>query len=199
MKKLPDKTLTGWWSKIAFFQSPLYDIEGPCLTFDLDVVIVDNIDCFFEHEKDQFCMKWDYSKGKRIDHGHSSCVMRFEAGKYGHIYDKLDLSKIDHGTHNTQAGFKKHKYWGDQLWITHHTKNVKLWPKPWIVKFSRDCHRDPRTKVPIGEKSVNKIGLDTQEFFVPHQGKVIVFSGKNSKNELAVKKIEKWWHAEDLC
>ena len=40
------------WMKLTTFQSPLDDIKGTTLFLDLDVVIVDNIDCFFEIEGD---------------------------------------------------------------------------------------------------------------------------------------------------
>ena len=38
------------WLKVTSFADPLYDITGPTLFIDLDVVIVGNIDCFFEPE-----------------------------------------------------------------------------------------------------------------------------------------------------
>jgi len=191
---LTDTSLKGWWSKLAFFQKHP-TVEGPCLTFDLDMVIVDNIDCFFDYEPEKFCMKWDYTTGKKINHGHSSCVMRFEANRYMHIHDAFDINRYDCGIHNTERGFKRHHYWGDQLWITECVgEPVSLWPKDWIVKFSRDCHRDPKTKEPIGERSVNKIGLHTQEFFVPDRAKVIAFSGKHLRNENELDKIGTWWN-----
>lgn len=202
-KPLRDKSLRGWWTKIAFFQSPLFDIEGPVLTMDLDVVIVDNIDCFFDYKPGSFFMKQDYgSKGSK-QYGHSSCIMRFEAGKHGHIYDNLDLSKLDHVEHHTKShGMKKHKYWGDQIWITEQMKNkdVKLWPKEWIPKFAKDCHLDPRTKEPIGDrKGAGKLDYSKFEFKIPNDAKILVFSGRKHRNENEMKKIGKWWHSRDLC
>ena len=200
-KPLQDKTLKGWWTKIAFFQSPLFDIEGPCLTFDLDMVIVDNIDCFFEHQPGKFCMKWDYSNKGKKQHGHSSCVMRFNANEHPHIYNKLNLSKMDHITHHTQAtGIKRHKYWGDQIWITEQVKDVALWPKEWIPKFGRDCHKDPRNDRVLGErKGLAQLDLSKFKFFIPEDAKVLAFSGRKQRNEKELKKIGKWWHARDLC
>ena len=40
------------WNKLATYSSPLYDLQGQALFLDLDVVIVDSIDCFFEHDAD---------------------------------------------------------------------------------------------------------------------------------------------------
>jgi len=196
-KPLVDKSLKGWWTKIAFFQSPLFDIEGDVLLIDLDMVIVDNIDCFFEHEPERFCMKWD-----NPGHGHSSCVMRFEANKYSHIYDNLDLSKIAHADDNTKPGFKNNKYWGDQIWITEQMKDVPKkeqvvnWPKAWIPKFSIDCHREIKSKkifadIPCSQRKQG-------EFFVPDDAKIIAFAGPNGNNKRHATKISKWWHSNDI-
>ena len=46
VRKLPfAKEYTGYWNKLSLF-SPEAKLSGPCLYFDLDVVISDNIDCF---------------------------------------------------------------------------------------------------------------------------------------------------------
>jgi len=191
-KPLLDKSLEGWWAKVAFFQSPLFDIEGPVLSIDLDMVIVDNIDCFFDYEPDEFCMKWDYA-----GHGHSSCVMRREAGKYGHIYNDLEINEEDFAIHNTVAGFKKKKYWGDQAWITEQMEgNVKIWPKEWVQKFLKDCHRNPETKKSIEERDeqfAHRLDLSKEEFFIPKDCKIIAFSGVHGRHETELDKIGKWW------
>ena len=43
---LPEKA----WKKLGLFTDELADLEGEALFLDLDVVIRDNIDCFFEKE-----------------------------------------------------------------------------------------------------------------------------------------------------
>jgi hypothetical protein len=197
-KPLRDRELRGWWSKIAFFQPPLFDIEGPCLTFDLDMVIVDNIDCFFDYRPGGFCMKWDYTDKGKKQYGHSSCVMRFNANEHAHIYEKLDLNRMDHVIHHThKTGIKRHKYWGDQIWITKQMRgrDIKLWPKPWIRKFAKDCHRNPKTKIPVGDKpGAAKLDYSKLEFFVPEGTKVIAFSGRKQRNEKELGKIGRWWN-----
>jgi hypothetical protein len=196
-KPIEDKSLRGWWTKIEFFKNPLSDIEGPILVLDLDIVIVDNLDCFFEYQPDNFCMKWDYA-----GHGHSSCVMRFNAREYSHIYDNLDLSQIDHAIDNRNSSFKKHKFWGDQIWITEQMeqdpkhRQVVNWPKEWIPKFSIDCYRERSSKrvfatIPSAQRTAG-------EFFVPDDAKIIVFAGPNGNNKNHEHVIKQWWHSEDL-
>lgn len=143
--------LKGWWPKIQYFKSPLFDIEGPMLTIDLDNIIIDNIDCLFEYETDKFCMKKHPNPAKG---GYDSCVMRFEVNQYSHIYDRLDFDKIDYSIDNSTKDFQKKKYWGDQIWITEQMKNdpnkrkVVTWPIDWVIKLKElpiETRRDTNT------------------------------------------------------
>lgn len=56
----PDKC----WQKIATFNSSLADLKGKTLFLDLDLVIIDNIDCFFSYS-DQFTIikDWRHNTG----------------------------------------------------------------------------------------------------------------------------------------
>ena len=77
----------GWWNKLQMFNTDVMG-EGEWLYFDLDVVIVDNIDCFFEHEK--FGILRDFI---RPDNGilpgkeYNSSIMRFNSKEYSSIYE----------------------------------------------------------------------------------------------------------------
>ena len=54
---LPEKA----WKKLGLFTDKLADLEGEALFLDLDVVIRDNIDCFFEKEGEFYIIKdWDF-------------------------------------------------------------------------------------------------------------------------------------------
>ena len=50
---LPEKA----WKKLGLFSNNLGDLEGEALFLDLDVVIRDNIDCFFEKEGEFYIIK----------------------------------------------------------------------------------------------------------------------------------------------
>ena len=50
-KPFPRHDMEGWWNKLQLFHPDL--LEGVNLYMDLDVVIVDNIDCFITHSKDE--------------------------------------------------------------------------------------------------------------------------------------------------
>ncbi len=74
VRKLPFHDYEHWWNKLTLF-SPEANLEGNCLYLDLDVVILDNIDCFFKYEKktDVVLMR-DFNPTTQ---GFNSSLMRF--------------------------------------------------------------------------------------------------------------------------
>ena len=44
---LPSNIPERGWKKLTTFSPELYDLKGTALFLDIDIVIVDNIDCFF--------------------------------------------------------------------------------------------------------------------------------------------------------
>ena len=52
VKQFPEHDLEGWWNKMQLFH-PSVDLPGTTLYMDLDVVITENIDCFFEIGEDK--------------------------------------------------------------------------------------------------------------------------------------------------
>lgn len=164
--------LKGWWPKVQYFKSPLYNIEGPVLALDLDILIVDNIDCFFSFKPEQFVMKKDFWHP-------SSCVMRFEANSHPHIYDKFDAKKLDVFLHNGEPGFKSggrvKKYWGDQVWISEQAgvKKVTLWPNDWIIKWKHKWTMHQTDQYP---------------------GKILVWAGHMKDQRMVCDKIKHIWH-----
>ena len=52
VRKLPFHDYTGWWNKLTLFSKEA-NLKGDSLYFDLDVVITENIDCFFTYKKEK--------------------------------------------------------------------------------------------------------------------------------------------------
>ena len=187
--------LKGWWGKIYFFKAPLADLNGPTLAIDLDMVIISSLEPYFAYKPGVLCMKHDYPKHA----GMSSCIMRLEANTLGHVYANLDFSKMDYAQNNHVPGFKKHKYWGDQIWIADQMKGlpVGIWPKQWNAKFILDCHKDPNTNKLFSNGNAY-YNCAAPVFDIPDEAKVLVFSGVKQRNEKEMDKIGKWWHSKDL-
>ena len=74
------------WRKISTFRRPLFDLVGPTLFLDLDIVIVDSIDPLFDHAGEFLIIK-DWVRPWRPT-GNSS-VYRFEVGAHPELLDRF--------------------------------------------------------------------------------------------------------------
>ena len=74
IRTFPMVNLQGWWNKMQLFHPGI--LEGTTLYMDLDVVITDNIDCFFTYEPEaDFVGMNDFNPDTKI---FNSSVFRFE-------------------------------------------------------------------------------------------------------------------------
>jgi alpha-N-acetylglucosamine transferase len=76
VRKLPFHTYDGWWNKLTLFSEEA-KLEGTCLYLDLDVVILENIDCFFKYnieKPEHFVGMNDFNKHTKL---FNSSVMKF--------------------------------------------------------------------------------------------------------------------------
>ena len=83
VRKFPENDLEGWWNKLQLFH-PNTDLPDTTLYMDLDVVITDNIDCFFTYKPEaDFVGMNDFNP---VTKQWNSSVMRFNQNQY---HDKL--------------------------------------------------------------------------------------------------------------
>ena len=79
---LPEKA----WKKLGLFTDKLADLEGEALFLDLDIVIRDNIDCFFRQEGEFYIIKdWDFPD----DIIGNSSVFKFNVKKHKDIIENF--------------------------------------------------------------------------------------------------------------
>lgn len=99
---LPEGSPERGWNKLSTFEPDLYGLQGNALFLDLDVVIVDNIDCFFQQEGD-FLIIHDWKRPWRIT-GNSS-VYRFKIGAFPEVlpYFRKNFDDIRQKFRNEQA------------------------------------------------------------------------------------------------
>ncbi|CAM1334527.1 glycosyltransferase [Tenacibaculum aestuariivivum] len=159
------------WKKLTTLKSDLYGLKGTALFLDLDIVIVDNIDCFFDVDgvfriiKDHSWRSW------RIT-GNSS-VYRFEIGKHGYVFD--DFLK------NFEEIRKIHR--NEQEYLTHSINdNSKLeyWPKQWCPSFKYDCVS--RFPLAFWKKPT-----------IPKGSKIIIFHGEINPHKAIKGGRGKWY------
>lgn len=122
------------WRKLALFNAPLGDLTGPTLFLDLDVVIVDGMDPFFDHEPDRTCVIRDYRPLRvRGDTwvGNTS-VLRFDAGSHGALLSEFqrDFQAIRRRLRNEQEFVSEY---------FHKRGTLRYWPREWCPSFKHDC------------------------------------------------------------
>jgi hypothetical protein len=103
---------SGWWYKIQLFNANLY--SGDILYFDLDLLIIKNIDWIwelYECNKDKFIACKDFKYLFGYESYVNSSIMMFDVKKYKYIYDnfKLKYTNIFLGDQDYINAFVKEK------------------------------------------------------------------------------------------
>ncbi|HET97966.1 MAG TPA: hypothetical protein ENN98_04625 [Desulfurivibrio alkaliphilus] len=148
------------WRKLLLFEDPLYDLTGKILFFDLDVVIVGNIDCFFAYA-DKLAIVENWSQPNRLI-GQASAFC-FEVGRYRELLSEYLI-------HPDETA---RQYRTEQVYITRRLGrgNFEFFPAEWCRSFKFHC-------MPGGVLN---------SFFTPRQvgkeARVIVFHGNPNPPE----------------
>ncbi len=167
---LPENIPERGWLKLATFQNPLADLKGTALFLDLDVVIVNNIDCFVEFDA-EFAVCFDEKK-KAQKIGNTS-VYRFEIDQHEDI--------LDYFLENFDA--IKSKYRNEQAYLSDKINDkgiLDFWPQDWTPSFKYHC-------IPKFPSNL------WQEPFVPKGAKIILFHGKPEPYEAEKGVSGKWY------
>jgi len=123
-------TFAHGWLKLTSFANPLYDLQGRTLFLDLDIVILDSLDPFFE-QKGEFIVirEWDKSDGT----GNTSAYI-YTIGAH--------TDAIDHLKNNYPASIADVR--NEQEFITGYLSRqgkLSYWPEAWCRSFKRHCLR----------------------------------------------------------
>lgn len=161
IKTLPllDKKLNGWWNKLWLFSSQVANQLNyePTLYLDLDIILVDNIDCFFDIKKDFVIIhEWMRNKHKNASSFNSS-VIKYNPGMFNHIWENFEKNA-------TQI---MKTYPGDQDWISKQVPSASVWPENWCKSFKWHC----TTK-------------NNEACTVPSESRIIVFHGLPNPHDL---------------
>jgi hypothetical protein len=157
------------WTKILTFSERLYDLTGPCLFLDLDLLVISNIDDLFEVEGDVLIIK-DWLKH---DGTGNSSVYRFEVGAHPEVLQEFV---------RRWPGVKK-DYRNEQEYISAVLLRegvLKYWPDTWCRSFKRHC--------------MQPFPLSLFKGPVPPAGaKIIVFHGHPHPDEAIEGRTGKWY------
>lgn len=165
-----------WWYKMYQF-SPDFPVQGDVLYLDMDTVIINNIDKFFEYTN-KFCICQDFNR-KWIPHYDvcNSSIMRWNTGLHRYIWDDFISARAEN----------VRKFRGDQDFVTHSIKKREhtWWPKEWAMSFKWEVFRGGLIKSGTGlgnngswPAEASMYHTPDQPWVIPNETSVIVFHGK---------------------
>lgn len=164
------------WKKLTTFKPELYDLKGVALFLDIDIVIVDNIDCFFTHKAthdDSVMIIRDWKKPWRMV-GNSS-VYRFKVGQ--NTYPNL-LCYFEQNFEQIRQQFRHEQAFLSNYLREHH--HLEYWDSSWCVSFKYHCLQ----KLPMA-------------YFVPPKkpvgAKIIIFHGEINPPDAITGGGGKWY------
>jgi hypothetical protein len=173
------------WQKLAVFREQLGDLTGPTLFLDLDLVIVDALDPFFDLPGRFFIIRDDdlfrrkplrKLKPERDRFLHSvgnSSVFRFEIGAHHYILDAYVADPVA-----AAANYEISQQFQSAQLAAH--GDLHYWPSEWCVSFKNAC-------VPRGLASHWR---DPQ---VPTAAKIVVFAGSPKMSDVLAGQGHKWY------
>lgn len=125
--KVPEHYDGSPWRKLGMFSEKLGSLEGRALFLDLDLVIVDNIDCFLTYSEDEFCIIENWTQaGRGI--GNSS-VYAFTIGVHTEVLQK----------YNNNMMWVLENFDNEQIFLSKTIGNIKFWPDDWCKSFKIHC------------------------------------------------------------
>ena len=164
--KLPDGIPERGWKKLTTFEANLHGLHGTALFLDLDIVIVDDIDCFFEHPG-EFVIIHDWKRRWRIT-GNSS-VYRFNLGAHADLLAEFR----DNQAHVRRTFRHEQAFLSDWL---HRQHRMSYWPDAWCRSFKYHC-------IPHWPKNYWKAPA------IPAGARILIFHGEvNPPDALAGKR-----------
>lgn len=169
---LPEqKSLQGWWYK-PFVFSQDFPVKGKLLFLDLDIVIIKNIDCFFEYTPTKFCIIRDFTRSMNPSWSrYNSSVFRLDSGSLDHVWALL--------VKDPSVTRRLH---GDQDWIYEKVKdNVQFWPDEWCQSYKWEV-RSRAELVGVGRQRNFATVITTPK--IKKETKILVFHGDPKPDQI---------------
>jgi hypothetical protein len=127
--------IKGWWAKLQLFKPELFN--GPTLYFDLDTVIISNIDDMIKEIYNEKFIMW-YEKDKGV---HSSAMMWWN-GDMSSLWNQYQENTPEHWN----ALYLHPPLYGDQGFISEHHSHklfTDILPNEWFhISSKRDKFLD---------------------------------------------------------
>lgn len=162
--------LSGWWYKPWVFSKEL-PLEGTILFFDLDIVVIKNIDELWNYHNNQFCIIRDFNRSTIHSwNKFNSSIFKFQKGQFSFVWENLIRD----------IGITK-KLHGDQDWIFNQIKSdFKFWPDEWIQSYKWEV----RNRQDVIRDGLKRKFKDIANPTVKPETKILVFHGDPKPSEV---------------
>lgn len=177
--QLPNIGVSGWWNKLWLF-SDEFPLDGTVLFLDLDVIVFESLNKFFEYSPGDFCVIRDFTRHQITSwRRFNSSVFRFETGLYTNVYKNFIKNKNSYTV----------RYPGDQDYLYDSITEYKFWPDEWVMSYKWEMRNKTQlVKTPNGLNFLidepPKFGDDTC---------IAVFHGKPNPHECADSWVQNNW------
>lgn len=173
------------WQKLALFRRDLQDLRGVSLFLDLDLVVVGNLDPFFDlpgkfliiRDDDLFrkkpLRKLNPERDRFLASVGNSSVFRFEIGEHAYI---LDAYLVD--AEGATSRYEISQQFQSAQLAAH--GNLQYWPEKWCVSFKNHC-------VP---RYLNSYFSDP---VLPEDARIVVFAGNPKMSEVLAGLGQRWY------
>ncbi|NBP57701.1 hypothetical protein EBU71_14440 [bacterium] len=175
-----DINLEGWWWKPYIFSKSHFPIEDTNLFFDLDMVIIRNIDKLISYKPYNFIGLQDVGRVFGRPDKLGSAVMRWSGTQFYNIWNTLE---------KTPSLMKKYGG-GDQdyIWDLHKDK-ILFFPKLWIQSYKWEI-RNKKDLIRIDNKLIFKNVIDP---VIDKETVVLAFHGTPEMEDVKDKIIVENW------
>ena len=171
IKLIQSQRFSGWWWKPYIFKADHFSDGDTNLFFDLDMVIVNNIDNIANYLPNDFVGLQDVGRVfKRGADRLGSAVLKWPANQYTDIWTNLDANP------NYARQFQ-----GDQDYIWHlHKSVIRFFPEKWIQSYKWEI-RDRSELVRIN----GRFNFDTvKDVQIDKETNVLAFHGSPDPHEV---------------
>lgn len=120
----------GVWPKLALYRSDIFGLTGRCLFIDLDMMVLRDLDSFFDHSAP--FVATDMGKAWQPEPGSApaeagSCIFAFNLGQETQI-----LTAFENDTSAARRDFDN-----EQVFMAAHASSMAYWPHGWVISFKR--------------------------------------------------------------
>lgn len=173
--------LSGWWWKTYLFKQGHFEDGDTNLFFDLDMVIIGNIDNIATYMPTEFVGLMDVGRVfQRINPKLGSAVIKWPANQYADIWDRIESNPAE-----------SNRMHGDQDWIWHlHHDKIKFFPEIWIQSYKWEIRSRDELVRHGGKFVFNTVKNPT----VDPQTNVLAFHGTPNPEDVMDPVIVDNWH-----